>query len=98
MTELVLFNTLGRQLAPFRPLVPGQVRIYGCGPTVYNDVHIGNLRAFLFQDLLRRALPLLAFAVTPLMNNTHADDKNTPTAGAARPSRGAATAPFTLLF
>ncbi len=58
MPELVLYNTLGRKLAPFQPIVPGEVSIYTCGPTVYNDVHIGNLRTFLFEDLLRRALRL----------------------------------------
>ena len=55
MTELVLFNTLGRKLEPFQPLVPGEARVYICGPTVYNEVHIGNLRTFLFGDLLRRS-------------------------------------------
>jgi len=96
--ELVLFNTLGRQLAPFRPLAPGQVRIYGCGPTVYNDVHIGNLRAFLFQDLLRRALRYLGFAVTQLMNITDVDDKTIHGAHAAGQSLGEYTAPYIRSF
>jgi cysteinyl-tRNA synthetase len=98
MTELVLFNTLGRQLAPFRPLVPGQVRIYGCGPTVYNDVHIGNLRTFLFQDLLRRALRYLGYAVTQVMNITDVDDKTIHGARAAGLSLGDYTAPFIRSF
>jgi cysteinyl-tRNA synthetase len=98
MTELVLFNTLGRRLAPFRPLVPGQVRIYGCGPTVYNDVHIGNLRAFLFQDLVRRALRYLGFTVTQLMNVTDVDDKTIHGARAAGVSLGDYTAPFIRSF
>ena len=97
-TELLLYNTLGRQLAPFRPLVPGQVRIYGCGPTVYNDVHIGNLRAFLFQDLLRRALRHLGFAVTQVMNLTDVDDKTIHGARAAGLSLDDYTAPFIRSF
>ena len=98
MAELVLFNTLGRRLAPFRPLVPGQARIYGCGPTVYNDVHIGNLRAFLFQDLVRRALRHLGFAVTQVMNVTDVDDKTIHGARAAGVSLGEYTAPFIRSF
>jgi cysteinyl-tRNA synthetase len=98
MAELVLFNTLGRQLAPFRPLVPGEVRIYGCGPTVYNDVHIGNLRTFLFQDLLRRALRYLGFAVTQVMNITDVDDKTIQGANAAGLSLDEYTAPFIRSF
>ncbi|HEX9945585.1 MAG TPA: cysteine--tRNA ligase [Thermoanaerobaculia bacterium] len=74
-TELVLFNTLGRKLEPFRPVVAGEARIYTCGPTVYNDPHIGNLRTFLFQDLLRRSLRYLGYRVTQVMNLTDVDDK-----------------------
>ena len=75
MPELVLYNTLGRKLVPFQPIVPGEVSIYTCGPTVYNDVHIGNLRTFLFEDLLRRALRHLGYKVTQVMNLTDVDDK-----------------------
>jgi cysteinyl-tRNA synthetase len=75
MSDLVLFNTLGRKLAPLEPLEPGHVRVYACGPTVYNDVHIGNLRTFMFQDLLRRSLRFLGFRVTHVMNMTDVDDK-----------------------
>ncbi|HVT19054.1 MAG TPA: cysteine--tRNA ligase [Thermoanaerobaculia bacterium] len=98
MSELVLFNTLGRRLTPFAPLVPGQVRIYGCGPTVYGDVHIGNLRAFLFQDLLRRALRHLGFAVTQVMNITDVDDKTIQGAHAAGVSLAGYTEPFIRSF
>src|SRR5260370_16769182 len=82
-TELVLFNTLGRKLEAFRPLVSGEARIYACGPTVYNEVHIGNLRTFLFQDLLRRALRYLGYRVTHVMNITDVDDKTIQGAHAA---------------
>ena len=69
------FNTLGRRLEPFEPLVPGEARLYTCGPTVYNHAHIGNLRTFLFEDVLRRALVFLGYRVTQVMNLTDVDDK-----------------------
>ena len=75
MPELVLYNTLGRAQSPFRPMVPGEVKVYTCGPTVYNDVHIGNLRTFLFEDVLRRSLEYLGYRVTQVMNLTDVDDK-----------------------
>ncbi len=51
---LRFYNTLTQQVEPFAPLHGNVVRMYTCGPTVYNYVHIGNLRAFTFQDILRR--------------------------------------------
>ena len=54
-------NTEKRSVEPFLPLVPGRVGIYTCGPTVYGHVHIGNLRTFLFEDLLCRTLRWLGF-------------------------------------
>ncbi|HVS03792.1 MAG TPA: cysteine--tRNA ligase [Thermoanaerobaculia bacterium] len=69
------FNTLGRRLEPFAPAEPPRVRIYTCGPTVYNHVHIGNLRTFLFEDLLRRSLRFLGYQVEQVMNLTDVDDK-----------------------
>jgi cysteinyl-tRNA synthetase len=98
MTELVLFNTLGRRTAPFQPLVPGRVGIYACGPTVYNDIHIGNLRTFMVQDLLRRTLRHLGFAVTQVMNITDVDDKTIKGAHAAGLSLAEYTAPFIRSF
>ena len=68
-------NTLTRRLEPFEPLVPGEVGLYTCGPTVYNYVHIGNLRTFLFEDVLRRTLKLFGYRVTQVMNLTDVDDK-----------------------
>jgi len=70
-----LHNTLGRRLEPFEPLAPGRAGLYTCGPTVYNHVHIGNLRTFLFEDLLKRALRHLGYEVTHVMNLTDVDDK-----------------------
>jgi cysteinyl-tRNA synthetase len=73
--SLSLFNTLTRRVEPVRPAVPGELRIYNCGPTIYNFVHIGNLRTFLFQDLLRRTLEAAGYRVTFCMNLTDVDDK-----------------------
>jgi cysteinyl-tRNA synthetase len=96
--DLVLFNTLGRKLEPFQPLVPGEVRIYTCGPTVYNDIHIGNLRTFLFQDLLRRALRHLGYRVNQVMNLTDVDDKTILGAHKAGVSLPEYTEPFVQTF
>jgi cysteinyl-tRNA synthetase len=98
MTELVLFNTLGRKLEPFQPLVPGEARVYICGPTVYNEVHIGNLRTFLFGDLLRRSLQHLGYRVTQVMNLTDVDDKTIQGAHKAGLSLPEYTGPFIKTF
>src|ERR1700730_1576554 len=96
--ELVLYTTLGRRLAKLEPLVPGEVRIYACGPTVYNDVHIGNLRTFLFQDLLRRSLRYLGYRVTHVMNITDVDDKTIQGAHRAGVDLATYTEPFIRSF
>ena len=96
--DLVLFNTLGRRLEPFRPIVPGEVRIYTCGPTVYNDIHIGNLRTFLVEDLLRRSLRHLGYRVTQVMNLTDVDDKTIQGAHKAGVTLAEYTAPFIETF
>jgi cysteinyl-tRNA synthetase len=98
MAELVLYNTLGRELAPFRPLVPGEVKIYSCGPTVYNDVHIGNLRTFLFEDVLRRSLEYLGYRVNQVMNLTDVDDKTIRGANEKGVSLDDYTAPYIASF
>jgi cysteinyl-tRNA synthetase len=96
--ELVLFNTLGRRLEPFRPMTAGEARIYTCGPTVYNEVHIGNLRTFLVQDVLRRSLRHLGYRVTQVMNLTDVDDKTIQGAHKAGVSLDEYTAPFIQTF
>ena len=67
---LTLFNTLGRQLQPFQPIVPLKAGFYGCGPTVYNYAHIGNLRAYVTHDVLVRTLRRLGYEVNHVMNIT----------------------------
>jgi cysteinyl-tRNA synthetase len=81
MSELRLFNTLARAQEPFTPIVPGKVRMYCCGPTVYSRVHIGNLRTFLWSDLLRRYLEWKGLDVTQVMNFTDVDDRIIQMAG-----------------
>jgi cysteinyl-tRNA synthetase len=75
MSDLKLFNTLTREKETFIPLRPGEVRMYSCGPTVYNDPHIGNLRTFLWSDILRRYLEYRGLRVTQVMNITDVEDK-----------------------
>jgi len=65
-----LFNTDGREIEPFKPIKDGEVGLYCCGPTVYNYAHIGNLRAFMFEDILRRTLEYAGYKVKHIMNIT----------------------------
>ena len=65
-----IYNTLSRSKEEFRPLEPGRVRIYSCGPTVYKYAHVGNFRTYIFSDLLRRTLEYLGCEVTQVMNIT----------------------------
>jgi cysteinyl-tRNA synthetase len=73
--EIRLLNTLTRRVQPLEPLESEHVRMYTCGPTVYNYPHIGNLRTFLFEDVLRRTLKAFGYRVTQVMNLTDIDDK-----------------------
>jgi cysteinyl-tRNA synthetase len=72
---LRLYNTLTRSIEPFSPADGKTVRMYTCGPTVYNPAHIGNFRTFLFEDLLRRVLRMHGWHVMQVMNLTDVDDK-----------------------
>ena len=72
---LRLYNTLTRVKEEFQPIHPGEVRIYTCGPTVYDYAHIGNFRAFVFEDILRRYLIYKGYRVMQVMNLTDVDDK-----------------------
>ena len=69
------FNTMDRREMEFSSIEPGQVKMYTCGPTVYNFAHIGNFRAYMFEDLLRRTLEFFGYNVTQVMNLTDVDDK-----------------------
>ena len=68
-------NTLTGTKDAFEPIRPGHVAMYTCGPTVWNYAHVGNLRAFLFYDLLRRHLRVSGFSLTHVMNLTDIDDR-----------------------
>ncbi|MGH2393227.1 MAG: cysteine--tRNA ligase [Candidatus Limnocylindria bacterium] len=70
MTPVRLYNSLTRQVETLDPVTPGQVMIYTCGPTVYRYAHIGNIRSFLFADLLRRTLEYLGYEVRHVKNIT----------------------------
>jgi cysteinyl-tRNA synthetase len=72
---LKLFNTLSQKIEIFKPLNPSKVGIYSCGPTVYNYAHIGNWRAYIFADLLRRYLLYKNYQVKQVMNITDVEDK-----------------------
>jgi len=69
-SPLRVHNTLGRQVEELRPLQPGRVSIYSCGPTVYRYAHVGNLRTYIFSDLLRRTLDYLGYQTRQVMNIT----------------------------
>ncbi len=74
-SPLYFFNTLTKTKEEFQPLDPNKVRLYTCGPTVYNFAHIGNFRTYVFEDLLRRVLEFSGFKVEHVMNLTDVDDK-----------------------
>src|SRR5687768_6878822 len=93
-----LYNTMSRQVEPFAPADGRTVRLYTCGPTVYNPAHLGNFRTFLFEDLLRRVLRLAGWDVEQVMNLTDVDDKIIRKAAASGQTIGEVTEPFTELF
>ncbi|MDR1196892.1 MAG: cysteine--tRNA ligase [Candidatus Nomurabacteria bacterium] len=70
-----IYNTLTKKVDDFAPLKGGIARVYSCGPTVYNNAHIGNLTAYIYSDILQRALLLGGFKVQRVMNFTDIDDK-----------------------
>ena len=70
MADLELFNSLTRRQEPFVPVHPGEARVYTCGPTVYNYPHIGNMRAYVFADVLGRTLTFKGYKLTHVINIT----------------------------
>ena len=84
MHELKLHNTLSGKTEPFVPQVAGEVKMYTCGPTVYDYAHIGNFRTFVFQDILRRYLKQRGLKLNHVMNLTDVDDRIIANAAAAK--------------
>ncbi len=78
-----VYNSLSRREEPFAPERGGEVRMYTCGPTVYNFAHIGNFRAYVFEDVLRRTLEFNGWKVKQVQNLTDVDDKTIRGANAA---------------
>lgn len=93
-----VFNTMTRRLEDVVPLEDQHIRMYTCGPTVYNAAHIGNFRTYIFEDLLRRVLQYNGFKVTQVMNLTDVDDKTIRGAMQAGLSLDAYTQPFKQSF
>src|SRR5947207_10034020 len=83
MADIQLHNTLSGKIENFVPQKAGEVRMYTCGPTVYDYAHIGNYRTFIFQDILRRFLKLRGFKLNHVMNLTDVDDRIIANAAAA---------------
>jgi cysteinyl-tRNA synthetase len=98
MPEIQLHNTLSGKVEPFVPQKPGEVRIYTCGPTVYDYAHIGNYRTFVFQDILRRFLELRGYKLLHVMNLTDVDDRIIANAAAAGKNIRDYTAKFVQAF
>jgi len=98
MPPFLLYNSLTRSTDPFVPADGKLVRIYSCGPTVYNPAHLGNFRTFLFGDLLRRALRLYGWNVRQVMNITDVDDKIIKRAAEQKKSIRQVTEPITAIF
>jgi cysteinyl-tRNA synthetase len=93
-----LYNTLTRCVEPFAPADGTTVRMYTCGPTVYNPAHLGNFRTFLFEDLLRRVVRLNGWTVLQVMNLTDVDDKIITRSAAQGKTIREVTEPVTEIF
>ena len=92
--SIQFYNTERKRKEPFHPLKPNEVSLYTCGPTVYDYAHIGNFRAYVFEDLLKRYLTFRGFAVKHVMNLTDVEDKIIRMAREKEISIEAHTAPF----
>lgn len=91
---LRLYNTASRQKETLAPIHHQHIRMYTCGPTVYNFAHIGNFRTYVFEDLLRRTIKFFGFSITQVMNLTDVDDKTIRGAIAQKVPLNAFTQPF----
>ena len=81
--EMKVYNSLTRRVEPLEPLADNTIRLYTCGPTVYNFAHIGNFRAYTFEDILRRVIQFNGMKIKQVMNLTDVDDKTIRGANAA---------------
>ena len=81
--EMKVYNSLTRRVEPLVPLADNTIRLYTCGPTVYNFAHIGNFRAYTFEDILRRVIQFNGMKIKQVMNLTDVDDKTIRGANAA---------------
>src|SRR6266446_4589388 len=95
---LRLTNTLTGAIEPFTPADGATVRMYACGPTVYNYAHIGNFRAYVFEDVLRRHLRSKPWKLVHVMNITDIDDKIIKTSVETGVDIKAYTAPYVEAF
>ncbi len=95
---LRFFNTLTQRVEAFEPAAAGTVRMYTCGPTVWNFAHVGNFRTFVFQDVLRRWLRYRGYALDHVMNLTDVDDRIIQQAAAAGKSIGEYTDQYAQAF
>ena len=95
---LTFFNTLSRQVEEFQPIEDGKVRLYMCGPTVWNFAHIGNFRTFVFGDILRRYLKFKHYELTHVFNLTDVDDRIINEAAKQNISIDEFTAPYIQYF
>src|SRR5438309_3431890 len=96
--SLRFYNTLTQQVEPFAPASDNTVRMYTCGPTVYDFAHIGNFRTFTFVDLLRKVLRANGLKLDHVMNITDVDDKIIRNAVARHQSLEEYTAIYTKAF
>ncbi|OGF64420.1 cysteine--tRNA ligase [Candidatus Giovannonibacteria bacterium RIFCSPHIGHO2_01_FULL_45_24] len=95
---LKIYNFLRRRKEVFRPIKRGRVGFYACGPTVYNYAHIGNLRTYIFEDILRRTLEYAGYRVKHVMNITDIDDKIIAGARSAKKNIDDFSAPYKTAF
>ncbi|QQG42338.1 MAG: cysteine--tRNA ligase [Candidatus Giovannonibacteria bacterium] len=98
MPPLKIYNFLSRKKEVFRPIKKGLVGFYACGPTVYDYAHIGNLRTYIFEDVLRRTLEYAGYKLKHVMNITDVDDKIIARARLAQKNIGDFSAPYKTAF
>jgi cysteinyl-tRNA synthetase len=96
--SLTLYNTESRRKETLVPMRDNHVRMYTCGPTIYNFAHIGNFRTYIFEDILRRTIKFFGMQITQVMNLTDVDDKTIKGAIAKNVSLDEFTLPFKEAF